>query len=795
MKKRPIENKTLFSGTFTKPDTLPVLPLKNAVLFPGSIAPMAVGRDFSLKAVDAAQKSENLMAVFTQYDPEEENPTGADIYHIGSIAKILKVVDERRGGKTVLLQGLTRVKIKRFEQLAPFIRVEVEYPEENASDDLEFVAMAGKLKEMANKVITNSPGIPSEASQFVDEIDDLGALADLIAANMKIPQDQKMTILGTMDVKERGKKVINHLVNELEMIRLKKQIDSEVRGEMDKGQKEFFLRKQMEAIRKELGEGADPGDDADEMRTRLREANLPEEAHKAAEKEIEKLARIPPSSPEYTVSVNYLDWILDIPWSVSSPDDLDINDAERILEEDHYGLEKVKKRILEFLAVVKLKSDMKGPILCLVGPPGVGKTSLGRSVARAMGRKFMRMSLGGIHDEAEIRGHRRTYIGSMPGRIIHGLKKAGTNNPVFMLDELDKIGSDFRGDPSSALLEVLDPEQNDTFSDNYLGIPFDLSKVLFVGTANIIDTIPPPLRDRMEIIDIPGYTQEEKLIIAKKYLIAEEKENHGLKEDQLTITDGALNKMIESYTREAGVRNLKRCIAGLCRGTAKQVAAGEADRIVADKKMVHQMLGPEKFFPEVAERTSVPGVATGMAWTPTGGDILFIEATMMKGKGHLILTGQLGDVMKESAKAALSYVRSKADQLGIDPDTFENFDIHIHVPAGAIPKDGPSAGITLLAALTSLLTDRKVSGELAMTGEVTLRGQILPVGGIKEKILAAKRAGIKEILLPEKNKKDLEEIPPTIIENLDLRFISQIDEALELALEKATTAKDHSVTN
>ncbi len=781
-----MEINMLFSGTFSKPKTLPVLPLKNAVLFPGSIAPMAVGRKFSLKAVEAAAGEDNLMAVFTQYDPEEENPSGADIYHIGTAAKILKVVDEKRGGKTVLLQGLARVKIKRFEQLTPYIQIEAEYPEEVSLGEIEEAALASKLKEMANHVIAGSSDIPPEASQFIEEMNDVSALTDLIAANMKLPQDQKMSILSTLNIKGRAKRVISHLTNEMEMIRLKKQIDSEVRGEMDKNQKEYFLRKQMEAIRKELGESGDPGDDVDEYRKMLKEAKLTDEAKKAAEKEIEKLVRIPPSSPEYTVSVNYLDWIFDLPWKKYTEVELDLKRAEKILDEDHYGLDKVKKRILEFLAVLKLKSDMKGPILCLIGPPGVGKTSLGKSVARAMGHKFVRVSLGGIHDEAEIRGHRRTYIGSMPGRILQGLKKAGRGNPVFMLDELDKIGADFRGDPSSALLEVLDPEQNDSFADNYLNIPYDLSKVLFIGTANIYDTIPGPLRDRMEIIDIPGYTQEEKMIIAKDYLIKEELENHGLTTEQLRITDGGLNKIIDSYTRESGVRSLKRNIAAICRGAAKQIASNEAKSLVADKKAVRVILGPEKFFPEVAEATSVPGVATGMAWTAAGGDILFIEATMMKGKGRLILTGQLGDVMKESAKAAMSYIRSKADQFGIDNEIFENFDIHVHIPAGAIPKDGPSAGITLLSALASLLTGRKVSGVMAMTGEVTLRGQILPVGGIKEKILAAKRAGIKEILLPEKNKKDLEEIPPKIIKDIDLRFISQIDQALEMALEKGT---------
>ena len=774
----------LFSGSFKKPESLAVLPLKNAVLFPGSIAPMAVGRPFSLKAVEAAQQGDSLMAVFTQYDPEVENPTGADLYHVGTLAKILKVVDERRGGKTVLLQGLTRLKIKRFTQMSPYVIVEVDYPEDVLHDDIELMALASKLKELAGQVITNSPGIPSEARQFVEEMDDVGSLADLVAANMNLPQDQKMAILTILDVKERAKRVIEHLANELELLRLKKQIDSEVKGEMDRSQREYYLRKQMEAIRKELGEGGDPADDADDLRRRIREANLPEEVGKTADKEVDKLQRIPPSSPEYTVSTNYLDWILDLPWSKSSKEDLDIKDAERILDEDHYGLEKVKKRILEFLAVRKLKKDMKGPILCLIGPPGVGKTSLGRSVARAMGREFVRMSLGGIHDEAEIRGHRRTYIGSMPGRIIQGLKKAGVNNPVYMLDELDKIGSDFRGDPSSALLEVLDPEQNDSFQDNYLNLPFDLSQVMFIGTANVADTIPRPLWDRMEVIEVPGYTQEEKLVIAKNYLIKEELDNHGLTEEQLSITDDGLEKIVDAYTREAGVRSLKRNIAAICRGAARIIASGDAESISADAKTIREMLGPERFFPEVAERTSVPGVATGMAWTPTGGDILFIEATMMKGKGGLMLTGQLGEVMKESARAALSYIRSKAEKFHIDPEIFDNYDIHIHIPAGAIPKDGPSAGITLLSALASLLTGRKVSSEMAMTGEVTLRGQILPVGGIKEKILAAKRAGIKEVLLPEKNKKDLEEIPAKIIEGLHLQFISKIDDALELALDK-----------
>ena len=776
-------NKMLFSGRFKKTENLPVLALKNAVLFPGAIVPMAVGRSFSLQAVQDANNEDQLLGVFTQYDLELEHPTAADLYNMGTCAKILKVMDERRGGKTVLLQGLVRIHMIRQTVASPALRADIEYPEDITYEGAETVALGEKLKEMAIEAIREAPDIPSEARQFVEEMDDVGALGDLIASNMNLSQEQKMVVLETLDVKARAKTVIGLLSSELEMIRLKKQIDSDVRGEMDKSQKEYFLRKQMEAIRKELGECADPTDDMSEYKSKLEQANLPEEAHKIAEREIEKLARIPASSPEYTVSTNYLDWIFDLPWKDETKDKLGLARAEKILDEDHYGLKKVKKRILEYLAVLKLKKDLKGPILCLIGPPGVGKTSLGKSVARAMGRKFVRLSLGGIHDEAEIRGHRRTYIGSMPGRILQSLKKAGTKNPVFMLDELDKIGSDFRGDPSSALLEVLDPEQNDSFSDNYLGMAFDLSRVLFIGTANITDTIPPALRDRMEIIEIPGYTQEEKLIIAKDHLIKEEFENHGIKERLLEITDEGLNKIIDSYTREAGVRSLKRNIAALCRCSARQIASGNDQKIVVDAKVVREMLGPETHFPEVAERTSIPGVATGMAWTPTGGDILFIEATMMKGKGELILTGKLGDVMKESARAALSYIRSKADQFGIDPEVFEKYDIHVHIPAGAIPKDGPSAGITLLSALASLLTGRRVSNKVAMTGEVTLRGQILPVGGIKEKILAAKRAGIQEIVLPDKNKKDLEEIPKEMIDKLTLHFIKQIDDALDFVLE------------
>ena len=772
----------LFSPEDAKPTTLTVLALRNATLFPGTIAPMAVGRPFSLRSLETAEAERGVIGVFTQFDPEVEEPTGADIHHMGVAAKILKMADDRRGGKTVLLQGLSRIRILRFAELSPIMRVEVEYPEEQDEDDPETTALFTKIKEMALEVIAKNPGLPQEAKHFVEEMEKPGMLCDLVASHLSAPIEEKITILETLDVRVRARRVAQMLSTELNMLETKRRIDQQVRGEMDKNQRDYYLRKQMEAIRRELGDEDSAEDELDDLRKKIKESNLPEEAAKTADKELKRLAKIPSSSPEYTVAKTYLDTILELPWSKMSEDHLEIHEAEKILDEDHYGLEKVKKRIIEYLAVRKLKPDVKGPILCLIGPPGVGKTSLGRSVARAMGREFVRMSLGGIHDEAEIRGHRRTYIGALPGRILQGIRKAGVSNPVFMLDELDKVGKDFRGDPSSALLEVLDPEQNDTFVDNYLSIPFDLSHVLFIGTANVHDTIPGPLRDRMEVIEIPGYTQEEKKLIAKRHLISEELENHGLTPETFKITDSALDQVIDKYTREAGVRNLKRNLAALCRGAARRIASGDSKRVIVDKRSVGNYLGAEKFFPEVAEAVKSPGVATGMAWTPAGGDILFIETTMMKGKGQLILTGQLGDVMQESARAAMSYLRSRAESFGIDPKRFEETDVHIHIPAGAIPKDGPSAGITLLAALASLFTGQPILNDLAMTGEVTLRGQILPVGGIKEKVLAARRAGIKDVLLPEKNRRDLEEIPEEIRKGITLHFMGSVDEALKFAL-------------
>ncbi len=616
----------LFSADPQRPKNVPVLALRNATLFPGTIAPMAVGRAFSLNALEVAQKEHGILGVFTQFDPEVEEPSGADIHHIGVAAKILKTAEDRRGGKTVLLQGLHRIKIIRFSDMAPIVRVDVEYPDDYHDDDAEAHALLTQIKELAIDIIAKNPALPQEAKHFIQEMDKPGMLCDLVVSHLSMPIDEKIKVLQQLDVKERSRDVLRMLQTELSLLETKKKIDRQVKGEMDKSQRDYYLRKQMEAIRKELGEDESVEDEIADVRKKLDELQLSDEARKTVEKELKRLGKIPTSSPEYTVSKTYIDTLMELPWSKMSEDHLDINDAERILNEDHYGLQRVKKRILEYLSVRKLKPDVKGPILCLIGPPGVGKTSLGKSVARAMDREFVRMSLGGIHDEAEIRGHRRTYIGALPGRIIQGIKKAGTANPVFMLDELDKVGKDFRGDPSSALLEVLDPEQNDSFMDNYLAIPYDLSRVLFIGTANVADTIPPPLRDRMEIIEIPGYTQEEKVLIAKKHLIAEEMENHGLKTEMFSISDGALNEVIDKYTREAGVRGLKRNIAALCRAAAKRIASGEADKVRVNKNLVATYLGPQVFFPEVAERTAVPGVATGMAWTPTGGDILFIEA-------------------------------------------------------------------------------------------------------------------------------------------------------------------------
>ena len=765
--------------------SIPILAIRNTVIFPVLAFPINVGRSKSLEAVERALAGDKLLGIVAQQDAKNEDPEVSELYTIGTVVKILKMVKMPGNKLNVIIQGLARVKIQNWEQTNPCLRASVKVFEESTETTPELEQMMGHMRELAQKVIDISPHIPSEASFLVRSIDNPGILADIIASNLNIDVEEKQALLETMDTQERMTKVIALLNKEIQVVELSNKIQTEVKGEMDKAQREYFLREQMKAIQKELGETDDRQEEFEELKKNIKKARMSSEVEKVALKELKRMARMSPGAAEYTVSRTYIDWLVELPWKVSTEDVMDVNEAARILDEDHYGLVKVKQRILEYLAVRKLKSDMKGPILCLVGPPGVGKTSLAKSVARALGRKMVRISLGGVRDEAEVRGHRRTYIGSLPGKIIKSLKKSGTNNPVFVLDEIDKLGMDYRGDPSSALLEVLDPEQNDTFVDHYLDVPFDLSKVLFIATANLADPIPGPLRDRMEIIEIPGYTMEEKMKIARQYLLPEALEEHGLTEGSLSIPDDALKFLITSYTREAGVRSLKREVAAVCRWTAKDVASGklkETLTLTCDK--IEEIRGPIHFFAEAAERTAVAGVATGLAWTAAGGDILFIEATKMKGKGSVQLSGSLGDVMKESVGVARSYIRASALELGIDPDVFENTDIHVHVPSGAIPKDGPSAGVTMLTAMVSLLTGLKIDPKLAMTGEATLRGAVLPVGGIKEKVLAAHRAGITTILLPERCKKDLVEVPQEIRDEMTFHFCSRMEQVLEFAFGK-----------
>lgn len=765
------------------PSELPVLPLRGTVLYPDLILPIMVGRKRSVKLIDDAMDSNRIIAVVTQKRSEIEDPKENDLYSVGVAALILRMIRELDGSQRVIVQGISRIKVKEYTQRDPYYKARIEVLEEGVAQGVEVEALMMNLKHLFQRAVELAPYLTADLGTMVNNVKSPSILADLIASNLNISTNEKQGILETTDVRERLTKVHLLLNKEVQILELGNKIQSQVKEDMDRTQREYYLREQLKAIKKELGELDEHSTEIKELKEKIKKAKMPPEVVAAAEKELERLAKIPPASAEYTVARTYLDWLVELPWSETTEDNLDIQNAQKILDEDHYDLEKVKKRILEYLAVRKLKADMKGPILCFVGPPGVGKTSLGRSIARAMGRKFVRISLGGVRDEAEIRGHRRTYVGALPGRIIQGIKKAGSNNPVFMLDEVDKIGMDFRGDPSSALLEVLDPEQNFSFSDHYIDLPFDLSKVMFITTANILDTIPPALRDRMETLELPGYSEDQKMMIARQFLIPKQIKEHGLTDEHIEFTDEAIQLIISSYTREAGVRNLEREIAAICRGVAKDVASGNnKEKVRITPENVHKFLGPVKFFPEVAERTSEPGVATGLAWTPTGGDIIFVEATKMRGEKGLTLTGQLGDVMKESAQAALAYVRSKSKELGIEEDFFEKNDIHIHVPAGAIPKDGPSAGITMFVALVSLLTNKPVRSDVAMTGEITLRGLVLPVGGIKEKVLAAMRAGIKTIILPKKNEKDLEEIPEHIRSQMNFKFIQRMDEAIEIAL-------------
>ncbi|MEM9195442.1 MAG: endopeptidase La [Myxococcota bacterium] len=767
-------------------DELPVLPIRNAVLFPGAVAPFDVGREKSVALVeDIENLNQPVIAIFAQRDPATDDPKQSDLYPVGVAARVLKALKHSSGNYSLILQGLSRIRMEHVQTETPYLKARISRLDEPRADDVEAEALSMSLRDVAKQVIQLMPELPREASSLIDSIQEPGQLADLVAANLDAPVDEKAQLLETIDPKERIRKVLRLLTRQLEILKMRERINSQIKEEMGKNQREYVLRQQLKAIKEELGEEDGDQGDLDALEERITKADLPSEADKVARKQLKRLRAMQVGSAEYTVVRTYIDWILDIPWSKETTDNLDIGAVRRVLDEDHSGLEKVKKRIVEYLAVRKLKKDKKGPILCLIGPPGVGKTSLGRSVARALGRRFHRISLGGVHDEAAIRGHRRTYVGALPGQVIQGMKKASTINPVFMLDEIDKIGHDFRGDPAAALLEVLDPEQNDTFSDHYLEIPYDLSKVMFIATANVGDTIPAPLRDRMEIIEIPGYTRKEKLDIARHHLFPKQLEEHGLENSVLTMEDEAIESIIDHYTREAGVRNLERQVASAIRGIAVKVAEGETGPwTLGDEDSLRPYLGPPRFTSEVAERTAEPGVATGLAWTSVGGEILFIEATRMHGTGKLQLTGQLGDVMKESAQAALSYVRTKSDQFHLPEDFLEKSDIHIHIPAGAMPKDGPSAGVTMMSALVSLLTGICIRHDVAMTGEITLRGRVLPVGGVKEKVLAAHRAGIKRVILPERCMADLEEVPQEIRDTLEFVPVTKMDEVLANALEE-----------
>jgi ATP-dependent Lon protease len=767
------------------PDQLPILPLRNSVLFPGAIIPIDVGRRKSVRLVeDAIAKERPVIGILTQKDARTEDPGAGDLYMVGCAARILKVIKLAKDNFSVILQGVSRFEVSAFEGAEPFLAAKVRSVPDPTASDVELDALVMNLKDIAKRVVKLMPELPKEAGALVDSVTEAGHLADLITSHLELEVGEKQDVLETFDLKTRTRKVLQFLSRQLEVLKVRERINTQVQEEMGRNQREYVLRQQLKAIKEELGELDDGGGDLDEFAEKITKAKMPEEAEKVSKKQLDRLKGMQPSSAEYTVTRTYLEWLVELPWSISTDDHIDLPEVRRCLDEDHYDLDKVKKRIVEYMAVRKLKNDKKGPILCLVGPPGVGKTSLGRSIARAIGRKFGRISLGGVRDEAEIRGHRRTYVGSLPGRIVQGIKKAGTNNPVFVLDEVDKLGHDFRGDPASALLEVLDPEQNSTFSDHYLEVAFDLSKVLFIATANQLDPIPWALRDRLEIIELPGYTRQEKKMIARKFLVPKQLDDHGLTAERCDITDEAVFEIIDSYTREAGVRNLEREIGSVCRAVAVKVAEGQAkDHEVISSEVVEEVLGPKKFVSEVADRTSEPGVATGLAWTAVGGDILFIEATKMPGKGKLTLTGQLGDVMKESVTAALSFVRGRAAQLGLDPGNFlENVDLHVHVPAGAVPKDGPSAGITMYTALVSLLTGVPVRPDVAMTGEITLRGNVLQIGGVKEKLLAAHRAGIRRVIIPDRNVKDLIDVPEEVKSEMEILSVKRMDEVLAIAL-------------
>jgi ATP-dependent Lon protease len=779
------------------PQDLPILPLRNTVAYPFSVLPLVIGIPRSVKLMEDVLQGDRLVGLLAMEDPSIEEPKPGQIYETGTVARIHRVVRSADNSLQVVVQGLERFRIDYWKEREPYLRAQIVLAPDLIEPGVELDALARSLRELAKEVVALSPHLSDEVGNFLNQVQEPRYLAYLVAANSRLETKDGQKFLETDSVKEKLRFLLSHLNREKEVLTLGQKIQSEAREEMDKAQREYYLRQQLKAIQKELGERDESQSVVEEYSEKLEKANLPEEAAKEAVRELKRLGAMSPQSAEYTVIKTYLDWLVDLPWSELSEDRLDINHARAILDEDHYDLQEVKDRLIEYLAVRKLvmergikaepdeleiRGGAMGAILCLVGPPGVGKTSLGQSIARSLGRKFTRMSLGGMRDEAEIRGHRRTYVGAMPGRIIQAMKRAGTRNPVFMLDEVDKVGSDWRGDPSSALLEVLDPAQNHAFRDHYLDVDFDLSDVIFITTANQLETIPAPLRDRMEIIQLDGYTEHEKIKIAQTYLVKRQLKAAGLREGEVVFTEEALRKIVQDYTREAGVRNLERQIGSVCRKSVVKIAAQEISQIEITPEIVREYLKKEKFESELSESIDIPGIATGLAVTTVGGDILFIEATRMKGKGQLTITGQLGDVMRESAQIAHSYVRSKAGELGIEPEVFESTDVHLHVPAGAIPKDGPSAGVTLVMAIASLFSNRPVRSDVGMTGEVTLRGRVLPVGGIKMKVLAAHRAGLTKVILPKRNEKDLEELPEEVMKALTFVPVERIDEAIGVAL-------------
>lgn len=772
------------------PDELPILAVRNTVLFPGVLIPITVGRQKSIRVVKQAYKGDKIIGILTQKNPKVDDPKTNDLFGIGTVAKIVKMLVLPDGNTTIIVQGKQRFAVKELVSESPVLKANVEYLTENfpKRQSKEVKAIIQSIRDTANRIMALNPEIPKEAQVALENIEKPSFLVHFLSSNINAEAKEKQILLEINDGVERATKLLQYLMKEMQMLELKSEIQSKVHSDIDQQQRDYFLRQQMKVLQDELGEDG-PEREVQVLRERGQKKQWPEKIAKHFNKELDKILRMNHMAAEYPIAMNYAEMMVDLPWQEYSEDDLNLKKAKKVLDDDHFGLEKVKDRILEYLAVLKLKNDLKGPILCLYGPPGVGKTSLGRSIAKALGRQYVRMSLGGVHDEAEIRGHRKTYVGAMPGKVIQNIKKSKYSNPVFVLDEIDKVNSNFRGDPSSALLEVLDPEQNSEFIDNYLEVEYDLSKVLFIATANSLDTIQPALRDRMEIIEVSGYTIEEKIEIAKRHLVPKQKKEHGLKTKDFTFDNKSIQFLIEGYTRESGVRSLERVVGSVIRSVAKSIAMEEDYPKKATPEFIEKVLGGKRFDKEIYQDNKSAGVVTGLAWTAVGGEILFIESSLSRGKGKLTLSGQLGDVMKESAMAAISYLKSHADDLGIDYRVFEKYDLHMHIPAGAVPKDGPSAGITMLTALASLFTQRKVKNKLAMTGEITLKGSVLPVGGIKEKILAAKRAGIKEIILSERNQKDIEEIGDQYIKGLTFHYVEKADEVLELALLDQKVAK------